>query len=283
MGGSDLRGMFVLDGAARDWSFEASDLSFADFGNVDLSGSRFDEAQLTETRFNNVSLKDATFFKAKFEHPLLSIRPGQLPFAASLGSATGVTSFESFEGGTAALDELREELKKEGFKLQAQEVNYAINRYPSDQTFGGLRVVKYLLFGIAYAYGLKPARTLVTVLLLIPVFSFLYVLALIDTSPWSVASIWAIRTPPKNHSNRSMKPVRLRKRNCRFWLIALWFSVLSAFRIGWHDFNVGDWIARVQSSDYKLEATGWVRTISGSQSLVSLYLIVLAITSYFDL
>jgi hypothetical protein len=66
-----------------------------------------------------------------------------------------------------------------------------------------------------------------------------------------------------------------------FVLLALYFSLLSATRIGWRDFNVGNWITRIQPHQYSLQATGWVRVVSGVQSLISVYLVALAILTYF--
>jgi hypothetical protein len=62
---------------------------------------------------------------------------------------------------------------------------------------------------------------------------------------------------------------------------AFWFSARSAFQIGFQQFSVGDWLARVQSSEFTLRASGWVRTISGLQSLLSLYLVAIWALSYF--
>ena len=39
----------------------------------------------------------------------------------------------------------------------------------------------------------------------------------------------------------------------------LQFSLLSAFHIGFREFSVGTWLARLQASQYTLEAIGWVR------------------------
>jgi hypothetical protein len=61
----------------------------------------------------------------------------------------------------------------------------------------------------------------------------------------------------------------------------LYFSLLSAFHVGWREYNVGTWIARVQSREYTLCATGWVRTVSGIQSLLSVYLLALWVLTYF--
>lgn len=59
-----------------------------------------------------------------------------------------------------------------------------------------------------------------------------------------------------------------------FLLLALYFSLLSATRIGC-------WITRIQPRQYSLQATGWVRVVSGVQSLISVYLVALAILTYF--
>ena len=63
--------------------------------------------------------------------------------------------------------------------------------------------------------------------------------------------------------------------------LPLFFSILSAFHLGWREFNVGNWIASVQSREYTLRATGWVRSVSGVQSLVSMYLLAIWALSYF--
>jgi hypothetical protein len=62
---------------------------------------------------------------------------------------------------------------------------------------------------------------------------------------------------------------------------SLYFSLLSAFHLGWRELNVGSWIARLQAREYTLRARGWARTVSGLQSLLSVYLLALAVLSYF--
>ena len=64
-------------------------------------------------------------------------------------------------------------------------------------------------------------------------------------------------------------------------LIGMYFSLLSAFSLGWRELNVGTWIARVQPREYVLRATGWVRTVAGIQSLLSVYMLALWVLTYF--
>ena len=77
------------------------------------------------------------------------------------------------------------------------------------------------------------------------------------------------------------KPEWLLARGYRVPFYALFFSVLSAFHIGWKELSVGSWIARLNPSEYTLKATGWVRTVFQRSSLISVYLLALAVLTYF--
>jgi hypothetical protein len=56
---------------------------------------------------------------------------------------------------------------------------------------------------------------------------------------------------------------------------AFYFSLLSAFAIGWRELNVGTWLTRIQRREYTLRGSGWVRTVSGVQAVISVYLVAL--------
>ena len=80
----------------------------------------------------------------------------------------------------------------------------------------------------------------------------------------------------------SAKVERLQGKNWwRSFGYAAYFSLLSAFHIGWRDLNVGTWISRMQPREYALRATGWVRFVSGLQSLMSVYLLAIWALTYF--
>ena len=61
---------------------------------------------------------------------------------------------------------------------------------------------------------------------------------------------------------------------------AAWFSLLSAFQIGFREFSVGNWLTRVHPRQFTLEPTGWVRTVAGVQSLLSVYLLAMWVLTY---
>jgi hypothetical protein len=51
--------------------------------------------------------------------------------------------------------------------------------------------------------------------------------------------------------------------------------------IGWRDLNVGSWISRIHPGEYTLRATGWVKVVSGLQSLTSVCLLAIWALTYF--
>jgi hypothetical protein len=87
--------------------------------------------------------------------------------------------------------------------------------------------------------------------------------------------------PQKLTTGFPSEHARGRLRIFNVMLLAAYFSLLSALRIGWSGLNFGTWISRMQPREYALHATGWVRVASGLQSLISVYLVALTILTYF--
>jgi hypothetical protein len=80
----------------------------------------------------------------------------------------------------------------------------------------------------------------------------------------------------------STTPVRLNYQTIGGGIgFAILFSLLSAFHVGWRELNIGNWIARINPKEYTLRAAGWVRVVSGLQSLASVYLVALWALTYF--
>lgn len=157
-----------------------------------------------------------------------------------------------------------------------------------------------LFFELTCQYGMKPGRPLIILMCLIPSFSFFYIFAL--KTKRKKTGLWLIflkdsvlkptkeerpfkltaKFPPRVTPTGKLNKIKLRVlRSYRTIRIALYFSLLSATTIGWREFNVGNWISRLQRREYTLRATGWVRTVSGLQSLISVYLLALWVLTYF--
>jgi hypothetical protein len=147
------------------------------------------------------------------------------------------------------------------------------------------------LFELPSHYGMAPGRALWGLLGFIPCFALLYWIALQHVS--SQSGLWMIVPADRLTRGRGHeRVVRIRPQTAKTWWgrlwdevrlfrISLYFSLLSAFHLGWREFNVGTWITRMQPREYTLRATGWVRTTSGIQSLLSVYLLALWVLTYF--
>jgi hypothetical protein len=160
----------------------------------------------------------------------------------------------------------------------------------------------FVMFNLPSAYGMYPGRPLRILGVLLFAFTVPYLVAL---NRYQGGGIWviAIADRVRKRKVRGDPMVRLtvraltRKPNralltrwyplvplrvgLRVLGAALYFSVLSAFAIGWRELNVGTWITRIQRREYTLRATGWVRTVSGLQALISVYLVALWALTYF--
>ncbi|MGO9269125.1 MAG: hypothetical protein ACLQOO_02505 [Terriglobia bacterium] len=74
---------------------------------------------------------------------------------------------------------------------------------------------------------------------------------------------------------------RLSRHTWRYARAAMFFSLMSAFNIGFRDINFGRWLRLLTKREYDLKATGWARTVSGVQSLFSVYMVALWLLTYF--
>jgi len=166
-------------------------------------------------------------------------------------------------------------------RQQEREVTYAQMRWQRRNTGGLEGALQFTAFEATSAWGMAPARPLWILLGLIPVFTLLYMVPI--ARPSSRAALWRVWDKDRARKDQVGQddPEWLLARGYRVPLYALFFSVLSAFHIGWKELSIGSWIARLNPYEYTLRATGWVRTVSGVQSLISVYLLALAVLTYF--
>jgi hypothetical protein len=162
---------------------------------------------------------------------------------------------------------------------------------------------KLVAFELPSDYGMSYGRPLKILGGSIGLFFFVYTIALLTAR--GRAGIWVTWPADRVYQEEGSKEAvrvtntflfpRLQawvaRRRWRIWgillrevsipLIGLYFSLLSAFSLGWRELNVGTWISRMQPREYILRATGWVRFCTGLQSVVSVYLLALWALTYF--
>jgi len=265
-------------------SFEGSDLEGSDFSMADLWGANFSEAVLWQVDFIGANLSEADLTGsdvkgANFSHTIFELRSGALPDIGSCAQAVNLSEMV-YTNSPQALIELREAFAKAGLRQQEREVNYAIMHTRRVQA-GVWEKTLLLAIEVPCAFGMQPGRPLKILFGLIFVFWIPYVVSLSRRSASGIWMIWPKDRAPQDPSNE--KDVRLNPHSrWRILGIALYFSLLSAFNIGWEDINIGTWIARIQPKEFTLKAIGWVRVVAGIQSLISVCMVALWIMSYFE-
>jgi hypothetical protein len=277
--------------------FNAGDASGMSFSSAILRGAMFFETKLQRAHFTDADLRDAVlrgvdlggafFGGADLAGAVYEPVVGNLPNLASLATARNLASL-AYQRTPQQLNELREAFYKAGFPEQGQKITFAIEhsrRVKDGVSPDPLRRLsswgRLIGFEWTAAYGLKPLQPLLILIVLIPLFAPVY-LAGVYGGP--SGHVW-IRRPENAIDLPATRWLPLRRivggpgplRFLSYAGTCLWFSTMCAFRIGYRDVNVGDWITRLQPREYLLGATGWCRTVSGLQSLVSVYLLALTV------
>ncbi|MBI5522513.1 MAG: pentapeptide repeat-containing protein [Desulfarculus sp.] len=257
----------------------------AELGHANLDDACLRGADLRKSKIDRVSLNRADLRGALFEpdfqlpdhagsegSPLV----GRWPIFSSI--ANSETLFlVAYQEQSHPITALRDQLKKCSYLPPSRQLTHALRH--NNDSVGLDSHIAYYLIAWPTNWGLSPLRPIGYMFLLIIPFSAVYWLALHRPDREGIWMIWdpnSLRRPP-NQPWRQL----LKVKDGANPLYGLYFSLLSAFHIGWREFNVGNWISRMQPREYTLRATGWVRVASGLQSLISVYLLALAVLTYF--
>lgn len=284
----DLGGRWGLDLSYA--SFNKSKLEGIYFLQVSLRGALFLDAELEDVQFLNSDIRSANFYGAGLKNiNFFGARLASVLYEPK--SATGLTFLYmtdglermTFQWNAAPLVALREVLRRDGQRDLERKVAFAIEHRRTvrdweelgDKPSGALR---YIAWELPTRYDLQPTRALYIIALLVVLFAFPYWYALRQRGP---RKIWVIRPKDRLDSDGRELIEPARDRGLRRVLRALQFSLYSAFQLGWRDLNVGTWLAKLQSKEYALRGSGWIRTVSGIQSLLSVYLLAMwALTEF---
>jgi hypothetical protein len=312
----DLRGKNLAGADLREANLAGAALQFANLAGAILHWANLTNTVLASANLTGADLQMATIADAQLDFANLTgttYAPKGVPNSyveGIIGLKTVVLPpyYDGREGvNVSALVQLRELLKAAGLRDPEREATYAIERNKTrhllfaeqppqleedDQSW--VRTIRWRVEGIfrlaffdwPVAYGLHPGRALLILLgsICFP-FAAIYAGAL-TRSTGGIYRVW-----PADRLEREFGVVKLAGKAevepllpWGFWATlgnALQFSLLSAFHLGWRELNVGSWIARVQAREYTLRAIGWVRVVSGIQSLLSVYLLAMWALTYF--
>ena len=149
-----------------------------------------------------------------------------------------------------------------GLTAAERDLTYAIrkgNRERAGRLEGGF---EYVLFEATCQYCRTPWRPALLLVGLIPFFAIAYGLGVIYSENAGIWKVWAkdrIRSAEGQDT-----PERIRRRGLGSLLYALYFSILSAFNIGWKELTIGSWLVRLQTREYVLQGSGWIRSATSA-------------------
>ena len=283
--GAKLNGKDLSQADLRAADLNAANLSNANLSEADLSEADLIGADLSEANLSEADLKEADLSGANLNGVIFEVKAGSLPSITAISSAENISKMR-YKESPHALVELREAFKKAGLLAQERRITFAIKSSHRQALWrkGVWRKLESLFnlvfFELTCWYGMKPGRPLIVMVVLVCFLTIPYTLVLMW--PPKKDGIWQIWFRDRVHQHLgSDEPVRLRLGFFRALKSGFFFSILSAFSIGWREINVRNWIVRLQRQEYILRPTGWVRTVSGLQSLISVYLMALWVLTYF--
>jgi hypothetical protein len=267
MSGAQLRGALLQDANLSGSHLQGTDLRDAVMINADLSGALMKGTKLDGAKMCRSNLTGVVF------------EPDTLPDVQSLSQAVGLKTI-TWETAPNMLIALRKKFKENGMDGEERQITYAIKRHERMQAGMFERVTGYVLLELTTDWGLAPWRPLLILLGLVPLFAAIYAVAIVR--PPLDGGIWWVWDKERVDKTRGTdSPTKLTLKNCNVVPSAIYFSLLSAFFVGWREVDVGTWISRLSPREQTLRATGWVRTVSGVQSLLSVFLLALWLLCYF--
>jgi hypothetical protein len=286
LGGADLRGADL-----RAAKLGKALLYLADFENADLGGADLDGALLNSAIVTNASLAFASLNGTMYA-------PASPPPRGYLEGIEGLETVTFPPGRQSGLVQVRDLLQKAGLRDLERQATFAIERTKAEharrlgtivERAGGW--LQLIFFEWTTGWGLYPGRALAIMLALMGGFGFVYAIAIWDppadwTQHGEVVRILPAERLVDRQGARQLAGSVTAEPVATAGLAAalgwgLYFSMLSAFHIGWRDLNVGTWITRIQPSEFALRGRGWVRVVSGAQSLISVYLVAMWVLTYF--
>ena len=312
LSGANLQGVYLILANLEGAHLFGANLREAVLFGANLRKAVLIAANLREADLRDADLQEAILHGANLQRAVYEPKLGTLPNFWTLTRPDNHLDKLVFHYAPAGLIALRNAFKEGGMRTQERQLTYAIehtkqlqawnpswhnpkwkdNRLWLEKLAGKSEsLFSYILFELPSGYGMAPGRALWSLFGFIPWFALFYWVALQRVQ--SHSGLWMLVpadriAPGRGHE----KLVRIRRHPAKTWRerlrgqsrlvrTSLYFSVLSAFHLGWRELNVGTWIARMQPREYTLRATGWVRTVSGLQSLLSVYLLALWVLTYF--
>jgi hypothetical protein len=295
LGGASLRNAQLSDGsdaacpAPTGERADGTDLTDADLTDANLTGANLTRAKLARANLYDVTLDSADFSCADVQGAVFE--PTSFPDITTIANAQNMESLTySVDGNSQPLYELRSHFEDGGFETPGKQITCAMNRRATQSDGRAERYFRTVLFDWTCKYGSDPGFDLQIWLVILLLCCLVYAAAIHSSS---ASGIYKVQTQPgqpdgvKTEIQIRSSPIAPAPlwsyvdRELRVFFWAGYFSLISAFNIGFPEINLGNWLQHLPRSEYRLKAKGWPRTVAGIQSLVSLGLLALWLASYF--
>lgn len=295
--GSVLRDAVLKNAVLQNTNLDGTQLFGANLDGSFVSGTRLSGASLKGASLRGInlfasnlegtSLEGVDLFGVVFDPPPQIIeRLNEELRSTSRAKNLGMMTFNVDPG---PLEDLRRLFKENGYRKQELEITYAIRRGIRKRVAesGSLServgsALQFIFIEFPIEYGASPYRPFAVIFFLVFIFGFIYLIPLRYPSS-RFGQIWKVT--PLDHSKEAggaMREELLTAGRWQNYVLVFWFSFLSAFNIGSKIFNVDDLFTHCQPTEFHLRSTQWVRTISGIQALVSVYLLVLMLLVFLE-
>ena len=271
---ADLRGANLNGAILSSANLNGAILSGAYLENADLVDALLNGAILWNADLNDANLSEADLAGAVFQ-------PRKLPELAGIAQARGL-ELMTYGDNPGPLTQLRKQFQDAGYREQERAITCALNRHNATPSglrlfpaetwkfirnrpfeeykiipFGSFveRSFKWIAFDLTCEYGFSPGRPLRIVGVLWLLFSIVYAVFMHRRgSPAFILSGHGCGA-----ASRTLKAIQIRPRALpatKWWKIpflwlrrewrvlraAMFFSLMSAFNIGFRDINFGRWL-----------------------------------------
>lgn len=288
---ADLAGADLGEARLAGAFLYRTNLTGADLNGAHLGGANLSRANLTDARLGDAELKDAYFFFADLLGAIFE--PKSSPEIRSIAAAYHL-EFVTYDQNPDALVQLRKQFQENGFRTQERKITYALSRRKAQLDGPVERWFQRVAFDLTCQYGMNPGRALQIWLALLLFCWLVYAVLIHVPGESGIYRLQRTGGPSaKEEIEEQIRPRTIPSRplwrhafrwayeELRVFFWAGFFSLMSAFNIGFRDINFGRWLRLLPRTEYDLKAKGWARTVAGFQSLISVYLIALWVLTYF--
>lgn len=263
----------------RSTKFSKAILQHTKFINANLENTDFSMADLSFATLKNANIKNTVFYLANIFH--MDYRPqyNTTPDIISLATANNFNTIEFYDKTLKTLPmlELRAAYRHIGLTDMERLTTAMIKKAELTQELckGSLAKIKsficYVLFEFTCNYGSTPIKAL----------QLMFYFMLLFAIPYWAALHYASKIHGIIRIDINNNQTRFKKIKWYYPIKALYFSILNTLNIGCGNCKLAKFITALQQEDYELMPIGIIRTIAGIQMLISTYLFVIWILTYF--